>query len=35
MLVVRNRAVHRLLMGGVDVNFASADGEERPVIWSA
>jgi type I restriction enzyme R subunit len=30
-LVVRNRSVHRLLLGGVDVSFAKADGEEdRP-----
>jgi len=29
MLVVRNRAVHRLLLGGVDVSFAKADGEGK------
>jgi len=27
LLVVRNRAVHRLLLGGVDVSFAQGDGE--------
>ena len=29
MLVVRNRAVHRLLLGGVDVSFAKADSEGK------
>lgn len=29
MLVVRNRAVHRLLLGGVDVSFAKVDGEGK------
>ncbi len=29
MLVVRNRAVHRLLLGGVDVSFAKIDGEGK------
>jgi len=29
LLVVRNRAVHRLLLGGVDVSFAQADGEGK------
>jgi len=29
MLVVRNRAVHRLLLGGVDVSFAKADGDGK------
>lgn len=29
MLVVHNRAVHRLLLGGVDVSFAKADGEGK------
>ncbi|MFA7556576.1 MAG: type I restriction endonuclease subunit R [Hydrogenophaga sp.] len=29
MLVVRNRAAHRLLLGGVDVSFAKADGEGK------
>ncbi|MEZ5646649.1 MAG: type I restriction endonuclease subunit R [Burkholderiaceae bacterium] len=29
MLVVRSRAVHRLLLGGVDVSFANPDGEGK------
>ena len=29
MLVVRNRAVHRLLLGGVNVSFAKVDGEGK------
>ncbi|MDG5974072.1 HsdR family type I site-specific deoxyribonuclease [Hydrogenophaga taeniospiralis CCUG 15921] len=29
MLVVRNRAVHRLLLGGVDVTFANPHGEGK------
>jgi type I restriction enzyme R subunit len=29
MLVVSNRAVHRLLLGGVDVSFARVDGEGK------
>ncbi|WP_241235820.1 type I restriction endonuclease subunit R [Xanthomonas arboricola] len=29
LLVVRNRAVHRLLLGGVNVSFSTAEGEGR------